>query len=152
MSDTLTSVPSFLEEDLSKVDTTVPCIRANLTEEVEIVSVEIAKSKTENPIDMLVISVKTVKDLPSTKNETINAGFPLYQRIGLTPLVGRVDKKDRTEQMIKKDVAKFVQATGKSTLMPLEQFKGVRVMIKTAVEPARGQYAESNSISFVKQG
>lgn len=145
-------VPSFLQEvDLGQVDTTIPVINGPITEEVEIT--ELSLVKAESGIDQLKIVCKTVKDLQSTRKQTINAGFPLYANIGLTPLIGRDGKKDRTEEFIRRDVAKFVQALGEAgSLLPLERFIGKRAMVKITVRPAKDKWPETNDIDFVKMG
>ena len=152
MSDNIVNVPSFLDEDLSKVDTNMPVIQGPITEEVEVQSIELAKSK-EGSMDMVKITVKTLRDLPSTKKQIINAGFPLYGNISITPLLGREGKKDRTEEMIKRDVARFVQACGENGgLQPLTRFVGKRCLIEITIRPKEGKWAETNDIQFIKRG
>lgn len=150
--------PSFLNEDLSTYDTSLPVVRGNPTTEVEITKVEVvlsAQKEDGSPqLRMLVISTKTTVDHISTKNKPIERGYPLPdQRITLDPLIGRPGKKDRTEEMIKRDVAKFVQSCGqKGGIYPLERFVGLRAMAKLGIEAASGKWPEKNDVTFVIRG
>ena len=152
MSDTITPI-SFLDEDLSSVDTSSPIFKGNQLLELEIVDVFMEKTK-DGLSDRLTIKTKTVRAYPGTK-ESISANFPVTQYIGLTPLTGRIDKKDWAEEDIKKSLAKFLEAVeGKATkLSPMERFKGKHIMVKVGITPATDKYPnEGNNFTFVKAG
>jgi hypothetical protein len=151
MSDTITPI-SFLDEDLSSVDTSSPVFKGNQVLELEIVDVFTDKTK-DGLSDRLTIKSKTVKSYPGTK-ETIKDGFPITQYIGLTPMTGRLDKKDWGEDDIKKSIAKFLEAVeGKATrLTPMDRFKGKRFLVKAAVTAPTAQYPnEGNQFTYVRQ-
>ena len=150
----ITAPTSLLDEDLSAVDTSMPVIRGPVTIELEIVDVTEEESKDKTGMN-LVIKVKTVTPVNSTKGDIISPGFPMKKWIGLTPMVGRPGKKDYDGEMIKKSLAQFQEAVEgkKSSIKPLERFKGQRVMAKIGVQEATEKYPnESNSIQFVKRG
>ncbi len=144
---------SFLDEDLSGVDTSMPVIKGPITTELEIIDVVEAESKDKTGMN-LVIRCKTVKELPSTKNDRINPGFPLRKYIGLTPVVGRPGKQDYDAESIRRGLAQFLEAAEgrKGAVKPVERFKGMRIMAKVTISPATAEFGESNSISFVKRG
>lgn len=144
----VSAVPSFLDEDLSGVDTSMPVIRGPITAEVEIVEVTEEESKDKSGSN-LVVKVKTVSELKSTKGDVISANFPMKKWIGLTP------KGDYTVDSVKRSLAQFQEAVEgkKSSIKPLDRFKGMRAMVKIGVSPATEKYpTESNSLTFVKRG
>lgn len=148
------AAPSYLDEDMSGVDTSMPVIKGPLTAEVEIIDVVEAESNDKTGMN-LVIRMKTIKDHVSTKGDTINAGFPLRKYIGLTPVVGRPGKNDYDADSIRRGIAQFLEAVEgkKGFAKPLERFKGMRVMVKITIAPATEKYPnESNNVSFVKRG
>lgn len=145
---------SFLDEDLSKVDTSMPVIRGGIAAELEIVSVT-QEPKKDGTGSNVVIKMKTTRELPSTKGDMINAGYPLTKYLSLSPVIGRTDgKKEYTEDDVRRGLAQFMEAVEgkKGNMNPMERFAGKRVMVKVTVSPGNEQYAdESNSIKFAKR-
>jgi hypothetical protein len=128
-------------------NTDFPLIKPGI-KDLEIVNGEPATSKSGN--DMLVFKLKTTADDYDTKGEVLNAGYPLYHRIVITPT------EDRTAQRISKDIALLLKAAGQPTLTPRqlmndpELLNGAIVRAKVVVQKATDEFPESNSIkSFV---
>jgi hypothetical protein len=68
--------------DLTTVETGIPVLPAG-DYLVRLVSMEQQTSKNGKPL--LVIKVETAEDSEDEKGNTVNAGFPLFDRISLTP-------------------------------------------------------------------
>jgi len=152
--DTSTFAPvSFLDEDLSSVDTAMPVMKGNQPVEMEIIGVTEEPTKDQLGTN-LVIKMKTVGEVISTKNERLKPGLHHTKRIGLTPAIGRVGKSDYDETAIRRELARFLESVEgtKSKLRPLERFAGLRAFTKTSVVPGNDQYPnESNMVAFIKK-
>lgn len=137
---------SILDEDLSSVDTSMPVLRGNVIHDFEIVNIEVTKSK-DGLGDVLRIQLKTTGELLSTKNDTVNAGWTLYNYISLSP------KGDYTIDRIRRSLAQFVEAVeGRpGQVNPTDRFIGKRVRCKVKVTKPTAEYPnEGNSVSWVK--
>lgn len=125
MSDNL----SLLTEDLSNVPTTLPLLKESLYDLI-ITKVEAVPTK-DGSGERLSITMKTQTVAESVTGETINAGFPIYHNIGITPT------EKYSVEMIKRSLAAFAKAVGVATIQPLAQFEGKVVRVKLIVEQER---------------
>lgn len=134
----------ILDEDLSSVDTSMPILAADVYD-LKIHEAKVAPNN-EGTGQVLKLALKTTKDAQSKSGENINAGFPIFHNIGLSPT------EKYTKDMIKKNVASFLEAVGAGmTLNPVERLIGRNVRAKVTIQPERDQYPESNRIGrFVK--
>jgi len=152
------SAPSFLDEDLSSVDTSMPVIKGGQILEYEVAGVTEETNKDQTGTN-LIIKIKTVNPTVSTKGETINPGFPMRRTVSLVQALGRAGKQDYDADSIKRMLAQFVESVeGRqkgvpSAIKPLERFAGKHGLMKVTVVPANDQFPnESNSITFVPAG
>ena len=145
MGEVTEQVPSFLDEDLSGVDTRMPLIREGIYK-LEIKKIEKVPTKDQTG-ELLKITLATATDnCKSTTGDAINKGFPVFHQIYIT-----VTEKCTADQ-IKKSVAQFTQAVGIKKIVPFTPFIGQLVFAKVIVEKERkdektGQeYSARNSI------
>lgn len=144
-------IPAILDEDLANVDTSIPVLRGGQVHDFDIKSVEVSDNK-QGTGKNLVITLSTTSDLPSTRGDIISAGFPCYVYIGLTPAVGRPDKKDYTEDDIRRALARFTLAVHgeKCAVQPIDKHIGKRVKCKISVTKPTAEYPnEGNNVTFV---
>lgn len=140
---------SFLDEDLSGVDTSMPLVKEGIYE-LKVDEIEKIPNKAEDG-ELLKFKFKTTSAMESVDGQPIAEGYTLFHQISITPT------EKYTKDAIKRNVAAFVQAAGGTHLMPLEQWKGKIVQAKVKVQGERTNketgesYPPRNEIkSFVK--
>ena len=147
--DNVGSPISFLDEDLSTVDTSRPILREGLYDLAVVAAVQDV-SKDGKKIN-LNVKLKTVRN-EKTKDsppQDVAAGFPLRKHT-----ISLSETPEYTQDSIRKAVAEFVQGCNMQRLYPLSQFDGALVTAKVIVEPERRNketgelYPEGNKIKF----
>lgn len=95
--------------------------------------------------------LKTTTDAPDTEGKTLNAGFPVYHYVGLTPT------EKRTPQRIAEDVCQILRCAGQPTMSVLDLKANPRAVIdaivvcKVGIKKADGDFPESNKVTFVEK-
>lgn len=151
MSDETYREPSILDEDLSSVDTSFPVIKGGIIHDFEVKHLEVQDNK-EGTGQNLVITLTTTGPVPGLNGQTIDAGFPVYHYVGLTPIVGRPDKRDYNEDQIRRSLAQFTLAVHgkKLPVNPFDAHLGKRVRCKVAVTKPTAEYPNpGNKLTFV---
>lgn len=102
--------------------------------------------------ETLALTLKTTSDLPDTDGKMLNAGFPIYHYVGMTPT------EKRTAQRIAEDTCLIIRcAFGKaSALTTLDiknnpaQLKDKIVTCKIEIKKASGDFPEGNKVTFIE--
>lgn len=136
-------IQSLFSADLTSVDISRPVLRSGPTAFV------VAEAKVEpnkaGDKQMLVIQLKTRYDALSTKNEKINPGYPVTDRIVLTSSEGRPAER------IMQDLKRFQLACGRSgPFGEPANYIGCNLTANVSVESdATGQYGDQNRVRYI---
>ena len=129
----------------------MPVIKSGVIHDFDVKNVEVSDNK-DGTGQNLVITLATTSPVAGLNGQQIEAGFPVYHYIGLTPITGRSDKRDYTEDAIRRSLAQFTLAVHgqKVPVRPLIQHIGKRVRCKVAVTKPTAEYPNpGNKITFV---
>lgn len=133
MSEEALVVPSFLDEDLSQVDTSMPVLaEASAVLKIDDSSLVLNKDKTGQ---LWKLKMVTTAQMRSTTGEMLSEGFPVFAQVSLKPT------EKYSEESIKKAVASWLQAAGVPRLNH-EELKGKLVQCKIA---ARGERTDEKT-------
>lgn len=124
--------PTFLEGDMSGVDTSMPIIKAGIYV-LEVSDIKMEPNKKGDGQNLRITLKTTVDDIAIVGDgDPVKKGFPIFHTISVSPT------EKYSQEAITKAVATFVQAIpGHTRLFPLEQFKGQLVHAKVTVEQER---------------
>jgi hypothetical protein len=144
-SDVVNSLDSM---DMSSVNTSFPVLRPG-PYNFQVESMEIKESKKTAGQMSLNIKLKLLQEGQDHKTgAVINAGFPLFHTILLTP-VGKL-----TPDMIKRSLAQFMEGVlghKNGPFKPFEQYLGQTVTARVKVDSSE-QYGDQNRIdAFIKK-
>jgi len=141
-----------LDTPASQVDLTYPRLPATNYEMV-VADAKTVRNKRQDG-DNLEVQFKTLKDVQSTKGETVPAGFQLTYRIGLT------ETEKRKNVNIAKDVVRLIKAaklgdsmTAKQLIANPSQLNGKVLIVKVGIRQETAEFPESNDVrSIVLEG
>lgn len=119
----------ILSQDLSDVSTEMPLLKEALCN-LTIAAVEVKPSK-DGLKQNLNLTLKTTTDMEAVNGETVNAGFPLYDTVCLTP------SEKYSVDMIKRKLASIAKAAGLATIRPFENLVGKVVAVKIRIQKER---------------
>jgi hypothetical protein len=146
------AVESFLDDDLSKVDTSLPLLKEG-TYAFEVAKIEKKQNKAGTG-ELIAMTLKLADEGKIDVNgNPVNKGFPIFHQMSITP----TDKYSKDD--IKRTVAAFVQAAECERIFPLDQYAGKMVYAKITVQKESpnkdtGQlYPPKNAVGrFIKPG
>jgi hypothetical protein len=120
---------SFLDEDLSGVDTSLPLVKEKI---YPLLVAKIEKVATkDNTGELIKIQLKLEEDAVDTNGNHINKGFPIFHSIPITP------SENYSKDDIKRKVAEFVQAAGGQRIFPLSTYENAKLFAKVTIQKER---------------
>lgn len=141
---------SAFDTPVNEIDISIPKVKGGLYV-LTIAQADKAPSKSDADRETLTVMLKTTQQAQTTNNETIEAGYPLYWRLGVTP-----KEPDYPATRIAKSIAQLCQAAGMSSVTPRQiledpkQLEGKTVQAKVIVQKETDDFPESNVVkSFI---
>lgn len=143
------------------IDTTFPVLAGDRIIQFQIAACRKVPVKDKPDRFNLEFKIKTTKDAMLNDGRTAHAGFSGFKRISVSTSEPSEDtttgKKSagRTSKDIAKDLAMALKACGRVDLSPRqlidnpEVLDGILVDMKIGINPAKNNFPESNSFSFV---
>lgn len=156
-----------MSQAASGIDTTFPILKGDRILQMEIVQCRKVPVKDKPDRFNLEFKLKTTKEATMNDGRTAQPGFTGYKRISIStsepsedPNTGK-KSAGRTNKDIAKDLGQVLKACGKAgvngapDVQPRElvnnpeMLDGVLVDMRVGVNPAKNNFPESNSFSFV---
>lgn len=140
---------SFLDEDMSTIDTSMPLIKDG---PCKLLLVKLEKLPNKKGTGFLLkFTLKATEDMETVKGDLVHVGYPVFKQISITPT------PQYDEDAIKRAVALFVQSAKGTKLFPLSQYEGMILPCRMTIRKERTDkdtgdvYPASNEVKFVKE-
>lgn len=141
MNDNITNI---LEMDLTSVDDSFPLIKDKTLVDLEVVSMTVRPTKDNPDRSVLEVVYRTCGPTVGTKGQTVNSGFPIYDRIGITPSE-KVDSDSIARRL--KVLRKGLTSDASGQFAPLSQYIGKVALAELGVQIDKtGQFSDKNVI------
>tara|TARA_R110000787_G_scaffold8323_5_gene27794 strand:- start:401 stop:844 length:444 start_codon:yes stop_codon:yes gene_type:complete len=139
MSDELNAL---LNEDLGDIDTSRPILKETIaTMRVKEMQVKSNKAETGNNLEITLVTMET---LPNRKGDDVNANFPVFDIISLTP-TEKYDA-DAIKRRLK-EVRVAVHGPGEGAFGTPAEYIGLELEVKIGIqEDKTGKYSDRNVI------
>ena len=120
-----------------------------------IVTSKVEDVKNDSSRKLLTLSLATERPYPDKEGKTLNKGFKVFHRIGLTPTPPTDTSRGRTIENVASDLGLLLRSCGMETKSPRQLvdnptlIEGCIVDCKVGLNKEKDGYPESNRISFI---